>query len=461
MQCEDLHTKRLQQICRGESELPTWKANVYRAQWGIEPLPVDDEITYVIHSGTAVIPIPAHKPVTGRIHGPSAGRCAGCDTPNSAVVIPAGPGAELSKAMTAKGLPSCQACKDLAKQMDAWGAAECRDRLAEIVGDIMPRARDWVAKEHPWASALFPDCLQDLEIRRRVTNYVVDAIEADERKQALRDRVFRPLPKPTPVATVANVVDQCQVVVKSFRRFDCLQAFLESLWKHYPGIPVLIADDSLRPHETYPESVAGIQSNPLVTWLQLPFDSGLSYGRNECVKVASKPYLILCDDDYVVTEKTRLERMLSVLQVTDVSLVAGLVEESGHTRNWVGNYTIAGDSLKVSRLKGQFRRAGGVSYKPTDVTWNFFIAETESLRRVPWDDRLKIAAEHVDFFISRFRAGEKSAYTPESCMRHSKVRTPQYNGFRERKDRFQSIMRQNQGLKEIQPFSPMPEAFHP
>lgn len=459
MTCEDLPTERLQQICRGESELPVWKANTYRAQFGIESLPDDGEITYVIHDGKADIPIPVHQPVINGIARPAAGRCASCDTPKPIRVIEIGPGAELTAIMTSLGLPHCQDCKDQAKEMNAWGVVECRERMTEIVDKIMPRAKKWVQDNRPWVHAMFP-IIKDIEIRRRVTGYVTAAIDTAERKQDLRDRVFRPLPEPVPVATVQDVIDQCQVVVKSFRRFDCLRRFLDSLWQFYPGIEVLIADDSLNHGESYPQFVHRIQDNPLVTWIQLPFDSGLSYGRNQCVNIASKPYIVLCDDDYLITENTRIERMLSVLQESPaISLVAGMIEEDRRVRNWVGTYMIANNSLRVSRLKEKFRTAGGVSYRRTDVAWNFFVARTESLKRIPWDNELKIAAEHVDFFISRFRAGEKSAYTPESCVRHLKTRTEKYNGFRERKDKFQAIMRKNQNLTSVQSLAPQIEAF--
>jgi len=58
-----------------------------------------------------------------------------------------GPGTELHDDLKNRGMPSCQTCRRLAHQMNAWGVAGCRELFAEIVEDIMPRARDW------WANA--------------------------------------------------------------------------------------------------------------------------------------------------------------------------------------------------------------------------------------------------------------------------------------------------------------------
>lgn len=58
-------------------------------------------------------------------------------------VLGDGPGTELSNAIGAMGMPSCQQCHNLAKKMNAWGVVGCRDHLDEIVDEITPRALAW------------------------------------------------------------------------------------------------------------------------------------------------------------------------------------------------------------------------------------------------------------------------------------------------------------------------------
>jgi hypothetical protein len=44
-----------------------------------------------------------------------------------------------------------------------------------------------------------------------------------------------------------------------------------------------------------------------------------------------------------------------------------------------------------------------------DFTNNFFLAKTETLRDVPWDNRFKIYGEHTDFFL-RYSARYKVTF---------------------------------------------------
>jgi hypothetical protein len=458
--CDEL-PDNLRQICTGEADIPLRKINAYRKTWGLGPLQLEGKPTHFIHDGKADIPIPVHRPRKS-IYPPARGKCGSCVTaenPKKKPVVVLGVGGELLQIFTAAGVPHCQACRDMAAKMDDWGPLGCVERLQEIVDDVLPRAQKWVAAKHPWADKLFPAIVKDYEISRRIRSYVMQAVAVLERKQHLRETVFQPLRR-VPVCNINDVVEQCTVIVKSFQRFDCLGRFLTSLWKHYPGIYVIVADDSLRLGEEYPQKVSEIQQNPAITWLQLPFDSGLSHGRNEAVKLAQTPCVVLCDDDYVVNEKTRLERMLAVLwERPRISLVGGLVEEEGRTKNWVGKYLIRNRKLTVSKLSPKHSIAGGVKYRETNVCWNFFVARTDSLLRVPWDPELKIAAEHVDFFISRFRSGERSAYTPESCVEHRKSRHPEYTAFRDRREHFQSLMRKRQCLDSVGSLSPTREEW--
>lgn len=59
-----------------------------------------------------------------------------------------GPGTELLGIFKSdpigKHATSCPACLQLAQQMNQWGPAGCRERMDEIVEDILPRAKDWI-----------------------------------------------------------------------------------------------------------------------------------------------------------------------------------------------------------------------------------------------------------------------------------------------------------------------------
>lgn len=112
-----------------------------------------------------------------------------------------GPGTELLEAFRRMGVPSCQLCRDAADRMNEWGTAGCRERIDEIVEDILPRAEAWwessSLKEK--ADAWFADQASAWEkvmsagravagrkamLRDAIRRAVVAAIESAERRGA-------------------------------------------------------------------------------------------------------------------------------------------------------------------------------------------------------------------------------------------------------------------------------------
>jgi hypothetical protein len=90
-----------------------------------------------------------------------------------------GPGSQLTRIMDEAGVPHCQACLDLAATMDALGPEGCAARIEEIVADILPRARDWLSSERPWAHKLLLVVqMQDAALRLAIRRKVQQAIEA-------------------------------------------------------------------------------------------------------------------------------------------------------------------------------------------------------------------------------------------------------------------------------------------
>ena len=71
----------------------------------------------------------------------------------------------------------------------------------------------------------------------------------------------------------------------------------ENLHKYYPGVRVVIADDSRQPLNLKGESL---------TIIQLSFNSGLSYGLNQALEKVDTPYVMRMDDDELLTVRTRL-----------------------------------------------------------------------------------------------------------------------------------------------------------
>lgn len=199
LECEQFPVgSRRRKLCDGTADLPEGKINAWRERNGLRPLTEFPDVPR-----HRVVRHPGNVPIRqGTARG---GANCGCSVKRSP--RPSGPGTELVLLLHAAGVPTCQQCIEAAKRMDDWGVTGCRERFDEIVDEIMPRARKWVAENKPWINKLLPGCVKDIEIRRRVGNYVTQAIDNAEKKSqsldAIRQRVAQPVHTPrTPFETV-------------------------------------------------------------------------------------------------------------------------------------------------------------------------------------------------------------------------------------------------------------------
>jgi hypothetical protein len=74
----------------------------------------------------------------------------------------------------------------------------------------------------------------------------------------------------------------------------------------HPELRILIADDSQRPYARRVVERCGYARRARV-W-ELPFDSGLSAGRNWLIRRVETPWLLMCDDDFAFHAYTGLDK---------------------------------------------------------------------------------------------------------------------------------------------------------
>ena len=102
------------------------------------------------------------------------------------------------------------------------------------------------------------------------------------------------------------------VLIKTFERPKSCAALLTSVRQFYPDIPIVLVDDSKTPFRATGEHVTSIH---------LPFDSGVSKGRNAGVEKVQTRYTFLCDDDCVFTRDTDLNHLQKLLEDGKARLV--------------------------------------------------------------------------------------------------------------------------------------------
>lgn len=209
---------------------------------------------------------------------------------------------------------------------------------------------------------------------RRIAEPVHNALVASE--LALAARVPR---------SRSRAVDQhVTLLIKTFERPAILRRLVRSIRALYPSVPVIVVDDSREPSDL-----------PDVDTVVLPFDQGVSAGRQAGLDRVRTPYVMVLDDDMVFFRGTRIERALSTLERQPrIDLVGGQLIDLPYLR------------LREPPL-GQIFPTSATPREPIgtmldglpvcDKVANFYVARTDSIRKVGWTPALR-RLDHADFF---------------------------------------------------------------
>ena len=204
------------------------------------------------------------------------------------------------------------------------------------------------------------------------------------------------------------------IIVKTFERPDAIRRLLDSIKAHAPGVPVIVADDSRAPK---PEPDAD-------GWLCMPYDSGVSRGRNKALCLVETQYFVLCDDDFVFTDRSDLQMLRAELLRGSYDILGGHIvqvpeQDVAKNPSW---YTLdtAGHVLSRDTRTGKYAKTNHTSLR-CDFIRNFFIARTASVRRIGgWHDDLK-TGEHLPFFLRAQEFGLSVGYTDTISVAHEHI----------------------------------------
>lgn len=240
----------------------------------------------------------------------------------------------------------------------------------------------------------------DIQAARRAALSQIDAIARQ-----------RHTPQPGQRALDEHVT----AIIKTFERPCCASRLIETIRRHFPGLPVLVCDDSREP--LYAD---GTEVLPGVTWLTLPFELGhtLGAGRNHLIERAATRYVFLCDDDHEFTPQTRLQAMFDFLERSGYDIVGGAQGSD--------DYGCAVFERSGRRILQRFHAHHGLiepGVVGCDRVSNTFLGRTEALRRVRWEPHV-YAHEHADFFIRATSAGLKIAQMGRTWVEHDRACEP-------------------------------------
>ena len=197
--------------------------------------------------------------------------------------------------------------------------------------------------------------------------------------------------KPTDEET-KDVCENVTFIYKSFERQKLAKRLYKSIQSYYPGVKVVIADDSAKPLTLTGENLEIIQ---------LAFNSGLSVGLNRALERVTTPFVVRMDDDQLLTPFTRIEKQLNFLKEhEEVDLVGILLNHLPKYRSLKNEAELyykqpmnyAPKKLLIPHLTEIDETHIVVGKAP-----NTFVARTSKIKEIGYDDNIRMI-DHNEFF---------------------------------------------------------------
>ena len=188
------------------------------------------------------------------------------------------------------------------------------------------------------------------------------------------------------------VREKVTIIYKSFERQEMAKRLYRNIQSYYPGVRVIIVDDSAQPFDL---------RGDFLQVIQLPFNSGLSFGLNRALERVETPYVMRMDDDELLTLKTRLADQVEFLEKhAQIDLVAFCTLTAIRCKNpddEVSKFTsFSMKGAPKSLLIPHMTQIDGNHFVMGKVP-NIYVARTDKVKSIGWDENIRMM-DHQDFF---------------------------------------------------------------
>ena len=222
-------------------------------------------------------------------------------------------------------------------------------------------------------------------------------------------------------------------IITTFNRPKSLLKLIKSIRKYYNDLPIIVVDNGYEGNKKI--KMKG------VAYYKVPFDAGLSFSRNFAISKVKTDYIVLLDDDFEFTDKTRIDQLLKIAKENDFDIVGGSVEGLSYN----GILELDGNVLRY--IKGDRGIVNG--YPLYDMVLNFFVGKVKSIKKNDcWDEELKLG-EHTDFFLRAKKHNLKIVFESSVSVKHNHDRTDNYSKFRSRANHYVQMFMRKNGISKI------------
>ncbi|XP_070556244.1 beta-1,4 N-acetylgalactosaminyltransferase 1-like [Ptychodera flava] len=239
----------------------------------------------------------------------------------------------------------------------------------------------------------------------------------------------KPFPRLFDVREEDNINKKVTVITKTFMRYGALRAMINSVHEYYPGMTIIVADDS--------KDIERV-TDPNVKQFIMPFAEGWFAGRNLALSQVRTPYFFILDDDMVFTKTTKLEKLVEILEDPNlkIDIASTRVEkEDGIMMKTLFTTSIyergfSRDGHCINRVYNS--RHGYLEEYPeceiADEIPNAFMGRTLEVRSIGFDPMLERVG-HYEFMLDAL-GKLRIVCCKDVRVRHLPIRTPEYEKYR-------------------------------
>jgi hypothetical protein len=233
------------------------------------------------------------------------------------------------------------------------------------------------------------------------------------------------------------------VIFATMDRPEAARRLVTSIRRYYPNMDIIAGDQS-----DPTSAMSSFYSYNDVLYVNLDYDCGVSEARAACANAARTEFIVLADDDFILSEHTDLSIPLLQLDAdSSIGFVGGTIFDiqgdiDGYhqaVRRRAEKYIFHDPgrgiyvTVPIDYLLPRSRIAGGRIFYECDATLNWGVMRKSLLQQVWWDPRFKSHGEHENFFLNmKMNSSYKVSFCPDLiCLRHD-IAPTRHRAFRER-----------------------------
>jgi len=208
-------------------------------------------------------------------------------------------------------------------------------------------------------------------------------------------------------------MEDVTAIIVSFMREAYLEKCVHSLRQTYPDIVILVGNNSR--HSAKKRTIC--EQNG-ATYVKLPYDCGITGGRNRLIAMAKTRFVMIGDDDFYYENGANVP-MLRTLADGLPKIAGGRIIQNSTVKDYQGFIGIQDGVMRYEPLRlDRLEEQDGVTYKQCDITFNYFVAQRSIFDNAKWDENIKVAYEHSDFFLTAREAGIPVVFCPDAIVVH-------------------------------------------